>query len=96
MPRIAAAQAKRVASMPSFFEAGDESATACRAVQGAQFGGQASTGSSSSSCTLASSSTVSYGLPPVTAHTSRQNGASAASPTAWRGSVRRWRRESAR
>lgn len=39
-----------------------------------------STGSSSLSWTLARSSTVSYGLPPVTAHTSRQNAASAFSP----------------
>ena len=63
------------------FEAGDEAAAAAGRFRARSSSAELSTGSSSLSCTLASSSTDSYGLPPVTAQTSRQNGASACSPS---------------
>lgn len=81
VPRIAAAQAKRVASMPSPSRRATSPRPRAERFRARSSAAEASTGSSPLSCTLARSSTVSYGLPPVTAHTSRQNGASACSPS---------------
>lgn len=80
VPRIAAAHANRVASMPSSSRRATSPPPRAERFSSRSSLAEASLGSISLSRTLARSSTVSYGLPPVTAHTSRQKGASACPP----------------
>lgn len=81
VPRMAAAQANRVASMPSPLRRSTRPPPRAARFRARSSEARASTGWTSLSCTLARSSTVSYGLPPVTAQTSRQNGSSECRPT---------------
>lgn len=81
---MAAAQANFVVAVPSSSSRAISPLPRAEAPRARSSPADSSTGSSPQSLTLASSSTVSYALPPVTAHTSRQNGSSACSPSAAR------------
>ncbi|MFC7471892.1 hypothetical protein ACFQVA_36800 [Actinomadura keratinilytica] len=91
VPRTAADQASLVASVPSPSRVATRPRPRALALSSRRAAAVDSTGSIPAAPTLARSSTVSYGLPPVTAQTSRQNGSSAPSPRVAR-VRRRWRR----